>query len=602
MDWQAFYCLAVLALILIGLALNVASDALLVGAVVLCTVAGVISPQEALAGFSNQAVPTIAAMYVIAAALRQTGALAKLGSWVLGKARSERAVLLRLAAAMPTFSAFLNNTPIVAMFIPIVSDWCKRYRVAPSRLLLPLSYLCILGGTCTLIGTSTNLVVNGLLNTATAGGTDPAGGLGPMSFFELTKLGLPYALVGAVYILIVGPCLLPSRKHLLEQVTDAPREYLVNLQVQPNCPLIGQTVEQAGLRHLPGLFLIEVTQRENTISPVPPDYVLRPNDVLTFTGIVSTVADLEKTQGLVPVAQDDYETWSNRQRRQRLCEAVVSPTCPCIGKTIRDADFRALYNAAVVAVHRSGERLTGKVGDIVLRPGDTLLLRTSPHFVRANRNNPDFLLVGGLEDSQLIWHEKAVWSFFLLALLVILMASGAMQIVTAALLIAALMVLSRCITISDARRSVDWQTLITIGAAFGLARAFENSGLAAVAAAAFVKLAGEIGPYALLAGLFALTSVCTAILTNTAAAALVFPFAVQVADQARLNPRPLIMALVFAASASFISPLGYQTNLMVYGPGGYRFGDFVRVGLPLTILLLICATILIPLLWPFTPA
>jgi len=277
----------------------------------------------------------------------------------------------------------------------------------------------------------------------------------------------------------------------------------------------------------------------------------------------------------------------------------MSPTSPAVGKTIRDSDFRALYNAAVVAVHRGGERLVGRVGDIVLRPGDTLLLQTGPHFARANRNNPDFLLVGGIDDARSVRHDRAVVSLALLLLLIALMVSGVMKIVVAAFLVAGLLVLTRCISVSDARRSVDWQTLITIASVFGLAKALGNSGCVDSVSSFCGTLAERFGSSGMLAGIYLTTSLFAAMVGNNAAAVLMFPFAVAIAGRAGVNPRPLVMAVAFAASASFMTPLGYQTNLMVYGPGGYRFMDFVRVGLPLNMILLVCAVILIPMAWPF---
>jgi di/tricarboxylate transporter len=347
------------------------------------------------------------------------------------------------------------------------------------------------------------------------------------------------------------------------------------------------------------LFLVEITRDDRAISPVPPDCVLKSNDILTFTGVVSTIVDLEKIQGLVPIADEGYETHAAKRRERVLCEAVVSKTCPSVGKSIRDADFRARYNAAVVAVHRGGEQLVGKVGDMVLKPGDTLLIQAGPHFMRANRNNSHFLLVGGIDDSRPLRHEKAIWSLILLVVLITLMVSGVIKIVLAAFLVAGLMVATRCISASHARRSVDWQTLVTIAAAFGIAKALINSGCVDSISALFTSLTGRLGPYGVLAGVYLMTSLFAAMVGNNAAAALVFPFAVVIAGQTGVNPRPFVMCVAFAASASFISPLSYQTNLMVYGPGGYRFTDFIRVGLPLNILLLICATVLIPLVWHF---
>lgn len=599
MSWEAWFTFGVLVLVFAGLIANLAPDALLVGALVLVTVAGVITPEDAFAGFSNTGMLTVGALFVVAAGLRETGALGKVGTVLLGRAKSERSVLIRMAVVVPTLSAFLNNTPIVSMFIPIIMDWCRKRQVTPSRLLLPLSYLCILGGTCTLIGTSTNLVVNGLLIEAVHRDPSLVESLRPMGMFELGYVGLPYALVGIAYLLFIGQRLLPHREGFIERLSSASREYLVNLRVESTCSLVGRTVEEAGLRHLPGLFLIEILREGEVLSPVTPDQVVRAEDVLTFTGVVGTIVDLEKFAGLVPVADAGYESRVALQRGRELCEAVISGTSPVIGKTVRDADFRATHNAAIVAVHRGGERLLGRVGDIVLRHGDALLLQAGPHFVRANRNNPDFLLVSGVEDSRPVRYDKALLSLVLLALLVILMSSGTVSVVVAAFLIAGLMIAMGCVSVAVARQSVDWQTLITIAAAFGLGKALVASGVVSASADVIVTHIGHFGPYAVLACVYLMTSLFTETITNNAAAALVFPFAVAIAAKIGVSPRPFVMAVTFAASASFMTPLGYQTNLMVFGPGGYKVTDFFKIGFPLTICLLICAILLIPLVWPF---
>jgi di/tricarboxylate transporter len=599
MGWEIFFCFGVIVLVFAGLVTKRPPDALLVGAVVLVSLAGIIKPEEAFAGFSNTGMLTVGALYIVAAALRETGALQSIGRRVFGRVKSERCALIRLAASVTPMSAFLNNTPVVAMFIPIISNWCKKMRIAPSRLLLPLSYLCILGGTCTLIGTSTNLVVNGLMQEAVKTNHGFSDTLRPMRLFELGYVGLPYAVLGISYLLLFGQRRLPSHRDIFDQYSDSSREYLANLVVEPACPLVSRTVEQAGLRQLPGLFLIEIVRGNQVMSPALPDQILQAGDILTFTGVVDTIVELKKIPGLDSPEEDQPDTHFSRQRHRMLCEAVISPTCPCLGKTIRDADFRATYNAVIVAVHRGGQRLQGKVGDIVLRPGDTLLLQTGPHFARANRNNPSFLLVRGVDDSRPVRREKAIVSFLLLFVLIGLMATGVVKIVVAAFLVAGLMIATRCISLSDARQSVDWQTLVTIAAAFGLGKALVNSGCVAHVAKFFVSLTGHFGPYAVLAGVYLMTTLFTEIVTNNAAAALIFPFAVAIAGQIGVGPRPFVMAVAFAASASFMTPIGYQTNLMVYGPGGYRLSDYVRIGLPLNLLLLICATVLIPVVWPF---
>ncbi|NLX13126.1 MAG: SLC13 family permease [Phycisphaerales bacterium] len=601
MTWQAWFTLAVVGLIFAGLFRRIGPpDVLMLSGTILVALVGIISPQEAFLGLSNEGMLTVAALFVVAAGLRETGVLDLIGHHVMGRARKERGAILRLVPPVLGMSAFLNNTPVVAMLIPIVSDWCRKNRISPSRIMIPISYLAILGGTCTLIGTSTNLVVNGMMIQS---------GMKGMSLFELGYLGLPYALIGVIYLLVIGRRLLPNRKDLLEQLGDSRREYLVDMMVQPGCRLINQRVDQAGLRRLPGLFLIEINRGEQIITPVRPDERLCENDRLTFTGVVSTIVDLERIPGLVPVVDDKYIAADSERREQRLCEAVISPTSPVLYKSIRDANFRALYNAAVIAVHRGGARLQGRIGDIVLWPGDTLLLQTDPHFATAHRNNTDFFLVGGVEGARPVRHDRAWLALGLLAVLIVLMTLstggiggiGGIPIALSAFLIAGLMIGTRCLSAADARQSIDLQVLVTIAAAFGMARALDNSGAADYVAqkVLLIDTSHALGLYLALAVVYLVTSLLTEMITNNAAAILVFPFALALANKIGVDPRPFAIAVTFAASASFATPIGYQTNMMVYGLGGYRFSDFVRVGLPLNLLLAVVAVLLIPLIWPF---
>lgn len=603
MSWEAWYVLVVLGLVFYGLVRELApADVLLLGGVVAIGLSGILTPAEIFSGFSNEGLLTVAALFTVAAALRETGALNTLGAWVLGRAKTELGALLRMSGAVTTASAFLNNTPVVAMLLPVVDSWCRKNRVAPSRLMLPLSYLSILGGTCTLIGTSTNLVVNGMLERAVAAPDvtpELARALQPMGLFEVTAVGIPYALAGILYLFLVGRRLLPDRKDLIEHFGETSREYIVNLRVMPGCRLIGQRVEQAGLRHLPGQFLIEIARGDEVITPVEPDQKLEADDILTFAGVVDTIIDLERIPGLVPVVDEHYEEHSSKRRGSMLCEAVISNTSPLVGKSIRDADFRATYNAAVVAVHRNGERLKGRLGDIVLRNGDTLLLQTGSHFRRAHRNNPDFYLISAVGDTRPVRRDKALISMLLLGVLIVLMATEVVDIVLAAFLVAGLMVISRCISASDARQSVDWQTLISIGAAFGLGKALEQSGVVAAVSHSVVGFTSAFGPYAAFLALYIITVIITELVSNNAAAVFMFPFAVSIATQLDANPRTFVVGVMFAASAGFMMPIGYQTHLMVYGPGGYRFADFVRVGFLLDLVLIAVAATLIPMVWPF---
>jgi len=615
MAWDAWFTLGLVAVVFIGLARGLAPDALLVGAAVVLGLTGILTPSEVFAGLSNEGMLTVAALFVVAAGVRETGALDMIGHRLLGNTTTDRDMILRLAWPTLAMSAFLNNTPVVAMLMNVVTDWCRRHRVSPSRLLLPLSYVAILGGTCTLIGTSTNLVVNGMMKEharrqaqqAVEAATPEAReklirnseALHGMSLFELSWLGIPCAIAGVMYLILAGRRLLPDRKDLLEQLGESRREYLVDMMIEPGCRLVNQRVEEAGLRHLPGLFLIEVHHEGNVLSPVGPDYVLQAGDRRTFTGVVSTIVDLERIPGLVPVADDAYESRGSWRQPRQLCEAVISATSPLIGKTIRDANFRALYNAAVVAVHRGGERLKGRIGDIVLQAGDTLLLQAGPHFTQAHRNNPDFYLVSPIEESRPLRHERAPLAFLMVALLVGLMVSGVISIVMAAFLVAGLMVVTRCVSPAVARKSVDWQVLLTIAGALAMATALQKTGAAETIAGLVVSATQPLGLHAALLAVFLITMVFTELITNNAAAAMIFPFAIAVAEHFGVNPRPFAIVVMYAASASFVTPIGYQTNMMVFGPGGYRFGDFVRVGLPLSAMLCVLATVIVPMVWPF---
>jgi di/tricarboxylate transporter len=594
MGFDAWLTLAVVLALLVALIRDLAPpDLLFLGATSFLAVCGIITPAEAFSGFSNSGMLTVALLFVVAAGLRDTGALDFVAQHILGRARTAQSAMARLAFAIVPMSAFLNNTPIVAMFVPVVLDWCRKHSVSPSKLLIPLSYLTILGGTCTLIGTSTNLVVNGLMI---------EDGLPGMSLFEVGRVGLPYAVVGVTYLVLCGRWLLPERKELLEQLGESRREYMAEMLVQPGCRLAGQSVERAGLRQLHGLFLTAIERGEETLAPIGPESVIQANDRLVFTGIVSSIIELEKIPGLVPVADPEFEASPRLQRNHRLCEAVISESSPLVGKTIRGADFRATYGAAVLAVHRGGRRLQQKIGDIELQPGDTLLLQVRPHFLRAYRHDPAFYLISDVAEWRPIRRDRAWIAAGLFVALLALMTTGWIDTLVAAALVAVLMVACGCLSSGDARRSVDWQVLVTIGASFGVGAALQNSGVATAIATGLVDATKAWGPIAALAVIYLLTALVTEVITNNAAAVLMFPFCLETARLYQVDSRPFVMALVLAASASFMTPIGYQTNMMVYGPGGYRFTDFFRIGAPLSFLLWIVAIVLVPIAWPFTPA
>ncbi|MES1937797.1 SLC13 family permease [Salinisphaera hydrothermalis] len=587
MPVHALITLAVLTTVLITLAVTaLGADLVLMAGLVVLLVCDVVTPAQALSGFANPGVVTIAALYIVVAGLRDTGATELLIGRVLGRPRSIRQAQARVMLPTTVMSAFLNNTPVVAALIPVIGDWARKYRLPVSQLLMPLSFAAILGGTCTLIGTSTNLVIDSLLVRRTGHG---------LGMFELAWIGLPIALAGLALIIGAGRWLIPDRRTPAAQL-DNPREYSVEMIVAADGPLPGQTIEQAGLRHLPGMFLAEIERDGALLPAVSPRQPLAADDRLVFVGIVDSVVDLQRIRGLRPATEQIFKLDSPRRARV-LIEAVVSPSCPLAGRSIRDGGFRTRYNAVVLAVARDGERVRAKIGDIVLRPGDTLLLEARPAFVAQQRHSRDFFLVSQIEDSQPPQHQKATIALAILAALVLSVALGVIDILQASLLGAGAILLSRCSTPEAARRAIDWPLLVAIGAAIGIGEAVQNTGLAAGLAEALTTLAGP-GLHAALIALFVTTVMISAVITNNAAAVIVFPVAASLAHDAGASIWPYAITVIIGASASFLTPIGYQTNLMVYGPGGYRFTDFLRLGGPLTLLIGALTVTLVPLIWP----
>jgi di/tricarboxylate transporter len=620
MSFDAWISTSVSVSILLVLLLrrDAAADLLFVAGLVVITLLGIISPADALRGFANPAVITIGSLFIVAAGLRETGVLDRFGNLLLGRAKTVGQAQLRLSGALISISAFINNTPVVAMFVPVVLDWCRKRGIAASRLMIPVSFVTILGGTCTLIGTSTNLVANGLmrevrLNAESRSLHTPEfrGELRDMTLFEIGRVGLPTALLGAAFLLIFGRRLLPNRTDLLERLDDERREYLVEMLVEPSCRLVGKTVEGAGLRHLRGLFLIEIDRDGQIITPVTPSDVIYAGDRLVFTGVVATIVDLVKIAGLVPTSGHGTKAVKAHPER-RLSEAVISKSSPLVGRTIRGAHFRRRYGAAVVAVHRNGARLACKVGDIVLEPGDTLLLQTRQEFPFQFRNSPDFYLVAAVEDSQPRRHNRAWVAAALMAGVISWIVAtncfplsgrlaGFGSIPIAAMTVAGLMVATRCLRAAHARAAVDLRVLVTIAAALGLGQAMTDSGAAAAIAQVLVRMVGTQNPYLLLVVLYLLTMCFTELLPHTATVAMLIPLGIATAWTAGCSPRPFVMGITLAASMSFLLPFGYQTNLMVLGPGGYVPRDFLRVGLPLSVVVAAASLLLIPWAWPFQP-
>ncbi|MBM3277537.1 MAG: SLC13 family permease [Candidatus Handelsmanbacteria bacterium] len=588
MGGEAWFTLGLLGLMLGLLAFTRLSvDLVMVGTLVALLVSRVLTPEQALAGLANEGMVTVGVLFAVVAGLKETGGIAVLAQRVLGRPLTIVQAQVRLMLPAAAISAFVNNTPIVAMLLPVVVEWAKKHQLSVSRLLIPLSFATVLGGLCTLVGTSTNLVVSGLLAKTTGE---------QLGLFAPAWVGVPTALAGLLYMLAVGRWLLPERQPPLKRLED-PRQYTVEMLVAPDSPLVGRTIEEAGLRHLQGMYLMEIDRGDEVLAAVSSQERLRANDRLVFVGIVESVVELHKIRGLAPATDQVFKLDAPRANRS-LIEAVVSDSCPLVGRSIREGRFRAVYHAAVVAVARNGEQLRQKIGDIVLRPGDTLLLEAHPSFVDQQRNSRDFFLVSRLEDSSPPRHERTWIALGILAAMIGAASLELMSMLSAAVLAAGTMILTRCCSRLQAYRAIDWEVLVVIAASFGLGKALEVSGAAAHIAGALAAIAGG-DPWTSLVLIYLMALVFTEVLTNNAAAVLVFPIAMATASSLHVSHMPYIMALMMAASAAFATPIGYTTNLMIYGPGGYRFTDFSRIGLPLNIVAGVVTVLLAPLVWPF---
>lgn len=589
LGWDAWVTMGVVIVLLALLVFTrLSADFVFAGGLTVLLVGGVLDANTALAGFSAPGMITVGVLYVVVAGLQETGGLAWISHHVLGFPKGARRAQLRMLIPVIPLSAFLNNTPVVAMFIPVVTEWCRRLRISPSRMLIPLSYASIFGGTCTLIGTSTNLVVNTMFQTRYQNA-----GLG---MFEITKLGVPCAIVGVVYLILFSHRLLPGRK-AMEEVFENPREYTLELEVSPRSQLAGNSIEKSGLRHLPGAYLAELIRDGQIVSAVSPSENLQEGDRLVFVGNIDSMRSLYSQQGLQPAPEQLFKLDTPRHQRC-LVEAVVSHTCPLVGKTIREGRFRNVYNAVVIAVARNGERLHGKIGDVRIRAGDLLLIESHAGFIPRQKDSHDFYLVSGVENSTPRRFEKAPWAFAILGGMVLTAAMGWMSMLQAVLLAAGAMLILRCCTMTQARRSIEWNVLIVIGAALGLGAALEQTGAASAIAGLLLGVVKD-QPHLALAMVYLVTTLFTEVITNNAAAVLVFPIAMSLAEGLGVSSMPFVTCIMVAASASFATPIGYQTNLMVYGPGGYRFSDYLRIGVPLNILFGAVTILLAPFIWPF---
>lgn len=586
MGFEAWITLAVVVALVIVLARDVMQPSVAVlGATILLLLIGVLDADQAFAGFSNEAPIVVAALLVFARAADISGLLQPLLDRYIGHGPAPRGLLPRILFPLTLVSGFLNNTTIVAMSIPAVIDLCNRRGLSPSRFLMPVSYAAVLGGVTTTIGTSTNLTVSGLLRES---------GQAPLSLFELTPVGLPIALVGTLVLVLAAGRLLPNRD---SGRAEAPRErdFSVSMAVQRGGPIVGRTVEQAGLRQLEGVYLVAIDRAGARIAPVGPETELHARDVLTFVGRIDQIVDLQRMRGLQSTHRRQIKQLEGD--RHTFNEVVLGEAFT--GRSLKEIGFRARYGAAVLAIHRSGQRFEGKLGELPLRMGDTLLVLADQDFSERYRNAADFLVIAPLSGIPPTQPRKAKRVGLIGIAFVVLTGTGILPILEASLMVALLLIGTRALTIRQARDGIDLNIVVLIAAAFGIGAAVDVTGLGGVIADLLLVVFSPLGLIGALAGVLLATMLLTELISNNAAAVLLFPVATATAAATGADPRPFVVAVTLGASLSFLTPLGYQTNMMVYGIGNYRYSDFTRLGLPLNLTCLALSLILIPIVFPF---
>lgn len=579
----------VLLVVLIALAREVAPPAAtIVGGLVALVLVGVVPPEVALGGLASPATIAIAGLFVMTRALREHGRIERAVMGLLGDgARGERRALLRLLPPLALLSGMMNNVPLVVTTAPMVRDWAQRRGLATTRLLIPVSFVVILGGLVTLIGTGPTLIVSSAL---------AATGAPAFGFLTVTPVGLPLAIVGGTLVVLLGPRLLPDRRDAWERGDADLRTYTVPMSIAPGGPCDGRTIAEAGLRDLPSTFVAAVVRDGLELPAVGPETRLEGGDDLVLVGGRDDVAALLAHPGLVSAEEAQVELLDGDGHG--LVECVLSSGSPLVGTTLKALSFRGRYGGVVVAVRRAGERLSGRLGRIALRPGDVLLVLAGPGFVERWATEPDFGSVVELDGSTARPADRRTWiTLAAFATMVVVVASGAVPIATAVLGACAVLVATRTIGFRQALDAVDRDIVLIVAGSLGLATALGSSGLVGAAADVVLRLALGLGPLAALAVLTLATMALTETIANTAAAALMTPLAVELALRTGADPTGFAVAVAVAASASFLTPIGYATNTIVYGLGRYRFGDFWRLGLPLSLTVVTTVLLVVPRVW-----
>jgi di/tricarboxylate transporter len=548
---------------------------------------GLVSAEQAISGFGNPATVTVAAMFVLSAGLSKTGALSALGQWLVRFGKNETLLLLMIMLGMAAVSPFINNTAAVAVFLPLVMGAAASRNVSSSRLLIPLSFASQFGGVCTLVGTSTNLLVNSIAERR---------GLNGFGMFEFTPLGLCMVAAGVLYFLVLGRWLLPRRRSAGLTENYELGEYITELRVMKGSPLLGRTVVGAKLGEVHDITVLEILRDGRKIWS-PTYEPLREGDLLLVRGAVKQLFKLKENLGLELESKRRLEDQTLAGQELELVEALLPPQSRLVGRTLRGLDFHWRYKTVVLALHRRGQTLREKLATARLRVGDALLLLGPRNEIARLRKDDNFVVLEARGDVTLD-RRKAPLALGIVALVVALAALKVLPIVATALMGCVALVLTRCLRVEEAYRAIDWKIIVLLAGVLPLGGALEQTGAARFLVDQALHFCGDASPIFALGTVYLLTAVLTEFMSNNAAAVVVASVAISLATSLGVDPRPFLVAVTFAASTSFATPVGYQTNTMVYNAGGYRFTDFLKVGIPLNLIFFILATWLIPKFWP----
>lgn len=562
--------------------------------IVVLLLSGIITPEEGLAGFSNPATVTVGAMLILSAGLFKSGALNLLGAWLNKLSRHGFAVtLLTMMILIGTISAFINNTAAVAMLMPVVIGMARETRVSSSKLLMPLSFASMFGGVCTLIGTSTNILVSSVAERY---------GQSAFGMFEMAPLGLVFFAAGMAYMLVVGLRLIPDRRTAGDLTQHfGMDDYLTEIVLLPEARSVGTTIADCPLVQEIELDILEVRRGAGRLLSPDPFTILQADDVLL---VRCNVAQIKRLQERVGIALKPEMQWQDKDLESghtQLVEAVVAPYSVLDGRSLKGIRFRDNFGATVLAVRHHGKVVHDNLNTRTLRGGDVLLLKVRRDSLARLRDSPAFVMISdvGLPTFRT---QNLLTALAIVAGVVSVAALNIVPIVVSAITGCVLLVLTGCLTMQEAYSAVEWRIIFLLAGVLTLGVALEKTGTALLLSNWLIATVGIWGPVALVSALYLVTSLLTETMSNNATAALLAPIAISAAQSMGLDPRPFLMAITFAASASFMTPVGYQTNTLIYGPGRYAFTDFLRVGTPLNILFWLLATVLIPVFWPFHPA